>query len=78
MLLRWLISQNQFRSAKQTLHNICCRQSIMFSQTILVRPIAASGLVLFGAHPTASALHNIFHLTYFSFLADPTSKVLQI
>jgi hypothetical protein len=22
--------------------------------------------------------HNIFHLTYFSFLADPTSKVLQI
>jgi hypothetical protein len=23
-------------------------------------------------------MHNIFHLTYFSFLADPTSKVLQI
>jgi hypothetical protein len=27
---------------------------------------------------TESASHNIFHLTYFSFLADPTSKVLQI
>jgi hypothetical protein len=27
---------------------------------------------------TPTYQHNIFHLTYFSFLADPTSKVLQI
>jgi hypothetical protein len=56
-----MICQSQFRSAKQSLHNICCRQN-MFCQAIIIRLHQAGWLAFFAAHPTTSALCSLVRL----------------
>jgi hypothetical protein len=49
-----MICQSQFRSAKQSLHNICCRQNMLdFCQAIIIRLHQAGLLssVLIQQHP---------------------------